>query len=50
MRVLLQRVTSAQVSVDDEVVGRIDPAAAGVAHRRLARRDEIGRASGRVRV
>ncbi|WP_316573538.1 D-aminoacyl-tRNA deacylase [Nocardia canadensis] len=36
MRVLLQRVTSAQVSVDDEVVGRIDPAGAGVPHGLLA--------------
>ncbi|MEV6658772.1 D-aminoacyl-tRNA deacylase [Nocardia fluminea] len=36
MRVLLQRVTSAQVSVDDQVVGRIDPAAAGVPHGLLA--------------
>ncbi|MEV0075781.1 D-aminoacyl-tRNA deacylase [Nocardia neocaledoniensis] len=32
MRVLLQRVTSAEVTVDDEVVGRIDPAAAGSPH------------------
>ncbi|GEM31596.1 D-aminoacyl-tRNA deacylase [Nocardia neocaledoniensis NBRC 108232] len=29
---LLQRVTSAEVTVDDEVVGRIDPAAAGCPH------------------
>ncbi|MEU4319032.1 D-aminoacyl-tRNA deacylase [Nocardia fluminea] len=36
MRVLLQRVTSAQVSVDDQVVGRIDPAATGVPHGLLA--------------
>ncbi|MFC7426477.1 D-aminoacyl-tRNA deacylase [Nocardia tengchongensis] len=32
MRILVQRVTSAQVSVDDEVVGRIDPAAHGTPH------------------
>ncbi|MEV0464155.1 D-aminoacyl-tRNA deacylase [Nocardia tengchongensis] len=32
MRVLVQRVTSAQVTVDDEVVGRIDPAAHGAPH------------------
>lgn len=36
VRVLLQRVTSAQVSVDDQVVGRIDPTAAGVPHGLLA--------------
>ncbi|MDO3647304.1 D-aminoacyl-tRNA deacylase [Nocardia mangyaensis] len=36
MRVLLQRVTSAQVSVDDEVVGRIDPAQVGSPHGLLA--------------
>lgn len=32
MRVLVQRVTSAQVTVGDEVVGRIDPAAHGAPH------------------
>ncbi|MFR9752255.1 D-aminoacyl-tRNA deacylase [Nocardia sp. 004] len=32
MRVLLQRVSSARVTVADQVVGRIDPAAHGVAH------------------
>ncbi|MBU3067424.1 D-tyrosyl-tRNA(Tyr) deacylase [Nocardia sp. NEAU-G5] len=32
MRVLVQRVSSAQVTVGDEVVGRIDPGAAGVPH------------------
>ncbi|WP_280430887.1 D-aminoacyl-tRNA deacylase [Nocardia brasiliensis] len=32
MRVLLQRVRSAEVTVDDEVVGRIEPAATGVPH------------------
>ncbi|WP_433577962.1 D-aminoacyl-tRNA deacylase [Nocardia brasiliensis] len=32
MRVLLQRVRSAEVTVDDEVVGRIDPAATGAPH------------------
>ncbi|MFB8280896.1 D-aminoacyl-tRNA deacylase [Nocardia colli] len=36
MRILLQRVSSAQVSVDDEIVGRIDPAASGVPHGLLA--------------
>ncbi|MEV0684039.1 D-aminoacyl-tRNA deacylase [Nocardia sp. NPDC050378] len=36
MRVLLQRVTTAQVTVDDQVVGRIDPAATGVPHGLLA--------------
>ncbi|MEU4312605.1 D-aminoacyl-tRNA deacylase [Nocardia sp. NPDC024068] len=36
MRALLQRVTSAQVTVDGEVVGRIDPAAAGTRHGLLA--------------
>ncbi|MEV0433803.1 D-aminoacyl-tRNA deacylase [Nocardia sp. NPDC050413] len=36
MRVLLQRVSSAQVTVDDQVVGRIDPAAAGAPHGLLA--------------
>ncbi|MBF6327543.1 D-aminoacyl-tRNA deacylase [Nocardia transvalensis] len=36
MRVLVQRVSSAQVSVGDEVVGRIDPVAAGVPHGLLA--------------
>lgn len=36
MRVLVQRVTSAQVTVDDEVVGRIDPAANGAPHGLLA--------------
>ncbi|MFJ1458172.1 D-aminoacyl-tRNA deacylase [Nocardia sp. N2S4-5] len=36
MRVLVQRVTSAQVTVDDEVVGRIDPAATGAPHGLLA--------------
>ncbi|BDT94281.1 D-aminoacyl-tRNA deacylase [Nocardia sputorum] len=32
MRALLQRVSSAQVTVDDQVVGRVDPAAHGVPH------------------
>ncbi|WP_029892536.1 D-aminoacyl-tRNA deacylase [Nocardia brasiliensis] len=32
MRVLLQRVRSAEVTVDDEVVGRIQPAATGAPH------------------
>ncbi|RDI46129.1 D-tyrosyl-tRNA(Tyr) deacylase [Nocardia mexicana] len=36
MRVLVQRVSSAQVIVGEEVVGRIDPAAAGVPHGLLA--------------
>lgn len=36
MRVLVQRVTSAQVTVDDEVVGRIDPTATGAPHGLLA--------------
>ncbi len=36
MRVLVQRVTSAQVTVDDEIVGRIDPAATGAPHGLLA--------------
>ncbi|MGW5450550.1 D-aminoacyl-tRNA deacylase [Nocardia sp. NPDC003979] len=36
MRVLLQRVTTAQVTVDDQVVGRIDPAATGAPHGLLA--------------
>ncbi|WP_039822473.1 D-aminoacyl-tRNA deacylase [Nocardia testacea] len=36
MRALLQRVTSAQVSVDGEVVGRIDPRATGLRHGLLA--------------
>lgn len=36
VRILLQRVSSAQVSVDDEIVGRIDPAASGVPHGLLA--------------
>lgn len=36
MRVLLQRVTSAQVNVDDEVVGAIDPAQVGSPHGLLA--------------
>ncbi|QIS17782.1 D-aminoacyl-tRNA deacylase [Nocardia terpenica] len=36
MRVLVQRVSSARVIVADEVVGRIDPAAAGAPHGLLA--------------
>ncbi|WP_327148377.1 D-aminoacyl-tRNA deacylase [Nocardia sp. NBC_01329] len=36
MRALLQRVTSARVSVDDEVVGRIDPSDSGIRHGLLA--------------
>ncbi|WP_067464127.1 D-aminoacyl-tRNA deacylase [Nocardia amamiensis] len=32
MRALLQRVSSARVTVDDQVVGRIDPVACGVPH------------------
>ncbi|WP_189595214.1 D-aminoacyl-tRNA deacylase, partial [Nocardia cerradoensis] len=36
MRVLVQRVSSAQITVGDEVVGRIDPAAAGAPHGLLA--------------
>ncbi|MFC9432310.1 D-aminoacyl-tRNA deacylase [Nocardia sp. NPDC057030] len=36
MRILLQRVSSAQVRVEDEIVGRIDPAASGVPHGLLA--------------
>ncbi|MBF6171424.1 D-aminoacyl-tRNA deacylase [Nocardia blacklockiae] len=36
MRVLVQRVSSAQVIVGDEVVGHIDPAAAGAPHGLLA--------------
>ncbi|MFE7741452.1 D-aminoacyl-tRNA deacylase [Nocardia sp. NPDC057455] len=36
MRALLQRVSSAQVTVDDQVVGRIDPATDGVPHGLLA--------------
>ncbi|WP_024800400.1 D-aminoacyl-tRNA deacylase [Nocardia sp. BMG51109] len=36
MRVLVQRVNSARVEVGDEVVGSIDPAAAGAPHGLLA--------------
>ncbi|RJO72372.1 D-tyrosyl-tRNA(Tyr) deacylase [Nocardia panacis] len=36
MRILLQRVSSAAVTVDDSVVGRIDPAASGAPHGLLA--------------
>ncbi|MCX0269555.1 D-aminoacyl-tRNA deacylase [Nocardia zapadnayensis] len=36
MRALLQRVTSAQVTVDGEVVGRIEPSATGIRHGLLA--------------
>ncbi|WP_416564726.1 D-aminoacyl-tRNA deacylase [Nocardia testacea] len=36
MRALLQRVTSAQVTVDGEVVGRIEPLTAGIRHGLLA--------------
>ncbi|MGW0183529.1 D-aminoacyl-tRNA deacylase, partial [Nocardia sp. NPDC003345] len=36
MRALLQRVTSAQVQVDGEPVGRIDPAGSGIPHGLLA--------------
>jgi D-tyrosyl-tRNA(Tyr) deacylase len=36
MRVLAQRVSSARVTVGDEVVGRIDPAATGAPHGLLA--------------
>lgn len=36
MRILVQRVASARVTVDDEVVGQIDPPAAGVPHGLLA--------------
>jgi D-tyrosyl-tRNA(Tyr) deacylase len=32
VRVLLQRVTAAQVTVDDQIVGRIDPPAHGAPH------------------
>lgn len=36
MRILLQRVTSAKVTVGDEIVGHIDPAAHGAPHGLLA--------------
>ncbi|WP_328412742.1 D-aminoacyl-tRNA deacylase [Nocardia sp. NBC_00403] len=36
MRVLLQRVSAAQVTVDEEIVGRIDPAAHHAPHGLLA--------------
>ncbi|NKY50383.1 D-aminoacyl-tRNA deacylase [Nocardia vermiculata] len=36
MRILVQRVASARVTVADEVVGQIDPPAAGVPHGLLA--------------
>lgn len=36
MRALIQRVTSAQVLVDGEVVGRIDPVGQGIPHGLLA--------------
>lgn len=36
MRILVQRVNSARVTVDDEVVGEIDPPAMGVPHGLLA--------------
>lgn len=36
MRILVQRVASARVTVGDEVVGRIDPSATGVPHGLLA--------------
>lgn len=36
VRIVLQRVSEAQVKVDGEVVGRIDPAATGIPHGLLA--------------